>query len=166
MVHCNRNTLTPISTEAPCATLVWFSICVFPFSSSVPPPASVTITSNQANPVNAGSTVRVICTVELSPVVVDSDLSALMVDAQLSSDRTPLTLTGPTVDGITFTYTIQLDSFGTNDSGNYTCTATVRPQPPTAFLNRSGVWSSAVIGMCFVKQCERLNNIIHLQVPP
>ena len=85
---------------------------MFPFSSSVPPPASVTITSNQANPVNAGSTVRVICTVELSPVVVDSDLSVLMVDVQLSRDGTPLTLTDPTVAGTTFTYTIQLDSFG------------------------------------------------------
>ena len=68
----------------------------------------------------------------------ESDLSVLMVDAQLSRDGTPLTLTGPTVAGTTFTYTIQLNSFGRSDSGNYTCTATVRPQPPSTFLTESG----------------------------
>ena len=98
----------------------------------------MTITSDQANPVNAGTTVRVTCTVELSPAVVESDLSLLMVDAQLSRDGTPLTLTGPTVAGTTFTYTIQLDSFGRSDSRNYTCTATVRPQQPSTFLTESG----------------------------
>ena len=76
---------------------------------------------------------------ELSPSVAESDLSVLMVDAQLSRDGTPLTLTGPTVAGIPLTYTIQLDSFGRNDSGNYTCTASVRPQPPSIFLTTSSV---------------------------
>ena len=75
---------------------------------------------------------------ELGPSVVESDLSVLMVDAQLSRDGTPLTLTGPTVAGKTFTYTIQLESFGNDDIGNYTCTATVRPQPPSTFLTGSG----------------------------
>ena len=106
--------------------------------SSVPPPVSVTITSDQANPINTGSTVTLTCIVELGPSVVDSDLSVVMVDAQLSRDGTPLTLTGPTVAGTTFTYTIQLDSFGRSDSGNYNCTATVRPHPPSIFLTESG----------------------------
>ena len=65
-----------------------------------------------------------------------------MVDAQLSRDGTTLALTGPTVAGTTFTYTIQLDSFGRNDSGNYTCTATVRPQPTSTYLTGSGVLSN------------------------
>ena len=74
--------------------------------------------------------------------VVDSDLSLLMVDAQLSRDGTPLTLTGPTVTGTTFTYTIQLDSLGRNDSGNYTCTATVRPEHNSTYLIGNGVTSA------------------------
>ena len=80
------------------------------FSLSVPTPASVTVPGDQANPVNAGSTVILTCTVELSPAVVESDLSVIMVNTQLSRDGTPLTLAGPTVAGTTFTYTIQLDS--------------------------------------------------------
>ena len=107
-------------------------MCLPPLS--VPIPASVTIISDQANPINAGSTVRVTCTVELSPAVVDSDLSAIVVDTQLSRDGTPLTVTHLTVADTIFTYTIQLDSYGWNDSGNYTCTATVRPQPHSTFL--------------------------------
>ena len=98
----------------------------------------MTITSDQANTVNAGSTVTVTCTVELNPSVVDSDLSVLMVDTQLSRDGTPLTLSGPTVAGTTFTYTIQLDSFEWSDSGNYTCTVTLRPRPPSPYLIASG----------------------------
>ena len=85
-----------------------------------------------------GSDVTLICTVELDPAIVQSDLSLLMVDAQLSRDGTPLALTGPTVTGTTFTYTIQLDSFGRSDSENYTCTATVRPLPTSNYLTGSG----------------------------
>ena len=108
----------------------------FLFVLAVPTPASVRVTVS-SNPVTAGSSVRVTCTVELSQQVSQSDLSLLMVDAQLSRDGTTLALTGPTVAGTTFTYTIQLDSFGRNDSGNYTCTATVRPQPTSTYLIRS-----------------------------
>ena len=111
----------------------------------VPTPASVTITSDQqANPVNAGSTVRVTCTVKLSPAVAKSDLSEVMVDAQLSRDGTPLTVTHLTVADTIFTYTIQLDSFGWSDSGNYACTTTVRPQPHSTFLTESGEQSDTV----------------------
>ena len=81
---------------------------------------------------------------ELSPLVVESDLSVVMVDVQLSRDGTPLTLTGPTVAGTTFIYTIQLNSFGRSDSGSYTCTATVRPHPPSTFLTESGEQSDTV----------------------
>ena len=91
---------------------------------------------------SVGADVTVTCTVELGPSVVESDLSVLMVDAQLSRNGTPLTLTAPTVAGTTFTYTIQLNSFGRSDSGNYTCTATVRPQPSSTFLTESGEQSN------------------------
>ena len=117
-------------------------IVILPCTYIVPALSSVVVTSNKFQPV--GSDFIATCTVELGPSVVDSDLSLLMVDAQLSRDGTPLTLTGPTVAGTTFTYIIQLDSFGRNDSGNYTCTAAVRPQQPSTFLLGSSVLSNTV----------------------
>ena len=77
--------------------------------------------------------------------VLPSDLSLLIVDTQLSRDGTTLDLTGPVESGTAFTYTIQLDSFARNDSGNYICTATVRPQQPSTYLTGIGVQSSAII---------------------
>ena len=69
----------------------------------------------------------------------DSEIFLLMVDAQISRpDGTPLALTGPTVTGTTFIYTTQLNSFGRSDSGNYTCNATVRPQPSSTYLTGIG----------------------------
>ena len=95
----------------------------------------MTVSSTPSSPVNdITSTVTVNCVVELGP---ESELSLLMVSAQLSRDRTPLTLTGPTVSGTTFTYTTLLDSFGRSDSGNYTCNATVEPKPTVTYLNGS-----------------------------
>ena len=76
-----------------------------------------------------GTSVTLTCTLMLNLAIVASDISLLMVDAMLSRDGTPLTLTGPTVTGTTFTYTTQINSFGRIDSGNYICTATVRPKP-------------------------------------
>ena len=98
------------------------------------PTASLMVTSNVADFVQVGSDVTLTCAIEFGTTVVDSDLSLIIVDAQLSRDETPLTLTGSTVTGTTFTYTIQLDSFGRNDSGNYTCSATVRPKPTSSYL--------------------------------
>ena len=105
---------------------------------------SVTVTSTRPSPILDGTDVTVTCAVEMAQGVVDSDLSLLMVDAQLSRDGTPLTLTGPTVTGTTFTYTTQLDSFGRNDSGNYTCSATVRPRQTSTYLIGNGVTSAII----------------------
>ena len=104
----------------------------------------MSITSDPISPIIEGTNVTLACTVELSPSVMESDLSLLMVDTQLSRDGTPLTLTGPTVAGTTFTYTIQLDSFGRSNSGNYTCTVTVRPQPLSLYINMSSTLSHTV----------------------
>ena len=69
----------------------------------------------------------------------DSEIFLLMVDVQISQpDGMPLTLTGPTVTGTTFTYTTQFNSFERSDSGNYTCNATVRPQPSSTYLTGMG----------------------------
>ena len=111
---------------------------------TVPNP-SVTITTTPPSPILDGTDVTVSCAVKMGQGVVDSDLSLLMVDAQLSRDGTPLTLSGPTVTGTTFTYTTQLDSFGRNDSGNYTCSATVtRVQQTSTYLTGSGQATTVV----------------------
>ena len=112
---------------------------------AVPSQLSVSMNSDPVSPIQPlGSDVTLNCAVELDPAIVESDLSLVMVDAQLSRDGTPLDVTGPTVTGTTFTYTIQLDSFGRSDSGNYTCTATVRPQPTLTFLTGSGEGSTII----------------------
>ena len=76
--------------------------------------------------------------------ILPSDLRLLMVDTQLSRDGTTLDLTGPVVSGTTFLYTIQLNSFGRNDSGMYTCTATVRLQQSSTYLIGMGVKSNTM----------------------
>ena len=91
-----------------------------------------------------GSDITLTCTLVLNSAIVVSDLSLLMVDAQLSRDRTPLTLSGRTMTGIVYTYTTQLNSFGRSDSGNYTCTATVRPQPTSVYLTGNETVSSII----------------------
>ena len=47
--------------------------------------------------------------------------------------------TGPVVTaGTNFIYTIQLNPFQSSDFGNYTCSATIEPQPTSVYL--SGVY--------------------------
>ena len=112
---------------------------------SVPPTASVSVTNIPSSPISVASTVTVTCTVELNSAILESDLSLLMVSAQLSRDGTPLALSGPIVTGTTFTYTRRFESFGRSDSGNYTCTAIVGPQPTATYLSGSVVLSNAII---------------------
>ena len=108
---------------------------------SVPEP-SVTVTSNPSSLILDGTDVTLICTVQIGQGILQSDLSLLMVDVQMSRDGTILTLTGPTVTDTTFTYTIQLDSFGRRDSGNYTCKTAVSLQQPSIYLTGIDVLSA------------------------
>ena len=104
--------------------------------------------------VTIGNDITLMCTLELNSAIVESDLSLLMVDVQLSRDGA--SLSSPTmspVTGTTFTYTTWLNSFGKSDSGNYTCTAAITPQPSVIYLTgnetvqsntiniRAGMWS-------------------------
>ena len=73
-----------------------------------------------------------------------SEIFLLMVDTQLSRDGTPLTLNGPTVSGTTFTYTRRFESFGRSDSGNYTCTASVGPDPAFTYITGNETLSATV----------------------
>ena len=86
----------------------------------------------------------VTCTVVMGDGISQSDLSLLVVDAQLSRDGTPLNRTGPVISGTTFTYTFQLYSFRRSDSGTFNCTATVRPQQISTYLTGVGKQSAVV----------------------
>ena len=101
---------------------------------SVPAPDSLSLMTSKPNPIRpVGSDVSLACIVKLNPAVVESD-QQVIVDVHLFRDGTPLALQGVTVMGTTLTYTTQLNSFGRSDSGNYTCTAIVRPQTNATYL--------------------------------
>ena len=98
----------------------------------------MTIRSDPTYPIILGSAVIINCVVELDPSVVESELSLLMVDAQLSRDGTPLNPLNVTIFGTTFTYATMINSFGKKDSGNYTCTANVGSNSSYLYGNTSG----------------------------
>ena len=109
----------------------------YSFLHAVPDPQSVSLSSDPVTPVISGRDVTLVCTVRMSQdhIIMDSEIFLLMADSQIfRPDGTPLTTTGPSVTGTTFTFTAQLNSFGRSDSGNYTCNATVRAQPSAMYL--------------------------------
>ena len=114
-----------------------YSVVIFISVPTVPAPQSVTLTSSD-NVGISGSSITLNCTVELDPSVIwESELSLLIVEAQLSRNGTPLTmlsLSGPTVTGTTFTFGAEVSSFNESDVGNYTCLATVTPQASSTYL--------------------------------
>ena len=108
-------------------------------------PSSVSLTSNVVDSVQiVGSDVTLTCTVELNSAILGSEIFLLTVNAQLSKDGTPLALDGPRVSDTTVTYTAQLNSFQRSDFGNYTCTATVRPQPSSTYLTGTDTLSDTL----------------------
>ena len=111
---------------------------------TVPDPQSVILTtSGGATSVFNGADVTVYCTVELGAAVMESELSLLMVDVQLSRGGIIMrNLSNPTIFGTTLTYTTILNSFHRSDSGNYTCVATIRPKPLSVYLYGSGELSN------------------------
>ena len=113
---------------------------------AVPVPSSITLTSSEDNSIRIiQSGVILTCAVELDPAIRSSEIFLLIVDTRLSRDGTPLPLTGPTVTGTTFTYTTQLNSFGSSDFGNYTCTSTIRPRPSLTYLTGIDILSEMLV---------------------
>ena len=109
------------------------------------PPSSITMTSSVTDSLQiVGSDVMLTCTVELNLAILDSEISLLTVNAHLSRNGTQLAVVGSTVTDKTFIYTAQLTSFQRTDFGDYTCTATVRPQPTSAYLTGGDVLSDTV----------------------
>ena len=100
---------------------------MFFFPLTVPAPTSVSVTSDQPNPIHPiGSTVTLMCTVELSPAV---DVPVTVNTVWTGPDGFNTTNTAQPIMGSTTTYTSTtiVSSFGRDQSGDYTCTATVIP---------------------------------------
>ena len=114
----------------------------------VPTPSSLMLMSNGGNSdditVVVGSDLTLTCTLVLNSAIMGSENALLMVEAQLSRNGTALALPSLSVTGTTFTYTTQLNSFGRSDSGNYTCTATIRPQATAVYLTGNEILSSHI----------------------
>ena len=111
-----------------------------------------------------GSDVTLTCTLGLNMAIVGNDVSLLMVEIQLSKDGMLLNnSTQPPSTDITFTYTTQLNSFGRSDFGNYTCSATIRPQPTAVYLTGNETLLSNTINikacMCgSIESCQLISS--------
>ena len=130
---------------------------------TVPPPTSVIVESDPASPVRPiGSDVTFTCTVELSPAV---DVPVI-INVQLTNPAgNPLTTTStPLLSGSIHTSTAMVSSFGRNQSGNYTCTATV--SSPFLFFTDSGPQSTTIkvtVGENHIVHNETLYSVVKLQ---
>ena len=120
----------------------------------VPTPSFITLTSTEANSIEIiGSDVTLTCSVELNPAILGPEIFLLTVDARLFRDGTQMVLNGPTVVGTIYTYIAQLNSFGKSDYGNYSCMATIRPQPSLPYLIGTDMLSdtlSIIISKCIL----------------
>ena len=110
----------------------------------VPDPQLVTLISND---VLSGADVTINCTLEFGQLVMESELSLLIMDVQLSRKGTytmrNLSDSNPLISGTTLTYSTVVNSFSRSDSGNYSCVVTIRShpnleQPSSYYLNGTG----------------------------
>ena len=95
---------------------------------------SVTLTSDPLSPVwPVGANVTLTCTVELS-LAVDVPVT---VNVHLSDPAgSPLITTTTSVSGSNYTTIAMVNSFGREESGNYTCTADITSS--SLFFTKSG----------------------------
>ena len=104
---------------------------------TVPAPSFVTITSDSVSPIRpVGSDVSLTCSVDLSSAVdVPVTVNIEMRDPQ----ENVLTISTPTLSQSVYVSEALITSFGRNQSGIYTCEATV--SSPSPFLIESGTLS-------------------------
>ena len=103
------------------------------------------LTSSKADFIQIiGSDITLTCALKLNSSILDSEIFLLMVDVQLFRNGAPLSVFGPIVNGTTFTYTTQLNSFQRSDYGSYNCTAVVRPRPTSIYLTGIEVLSNTL----------------------
>ena len=99
------------------------------------------------------------CEVNFGQGVSESELSLLMVEAQLFRDGTPLTLADPIMRGSSLIFGSEVCSFSDRDVGNYNCTAIVRPAPSFQFLTGTGQGTSPLVRLTIGKQSSYKNTI-------
>ena len=102
----------------------------------VPAPSSVTVTSDQANPLAVRpvgmDTVTLTCTVVLDASV---DVSVTVNTMWTGPAGVALSPTDPVeVSSRRYTSTVTVSSFGRDQSGEYTCTATVSSASPSPLI--------------------------------
>ena len=113
---------------------------------TVPDPQSVTIISNPGMVVLRGFDVTLTCSVQMNQTILESEVSLLIVNASLiKPDGTVLDLSNPVMSNTTINFITKVKSFGESDVGNYTCNATIRPQPSFIFLIGMGQLESNTI---------------------
>ena len=108
----------------------------------------VNFTSDPASPITEGTAVTLTCTVKLNVELIQppANLSVNLVKVGGPSLGTPLSLTTPSLPSATFNYTIQVNSFGTNNDGEYFCWARLMTSLP-----RGGASSSEFIRVTISK---------------
>ena len=94
-------------------------------------------------PITEGMPVTITCVVEMDALV-ESDLQLFTLEVTLSRDETALNLSDVAKNGTTSTYIHQIVSFNATNSGNYSCTATASPHPPSVFINASEAMSDVL----------------------
>ena len=100
---------------------------------------------NQVNPLMVrpiGSSVTLTCMADLDPAIGGVPVA---VNIQLSDPAgSTLTATTPSVSGSTYSSMATISSFGRDQSGLYTCSATVSPSPSNSFLSGSSSQSETL----------------------
>ena len=107
-------------------------------------PTAIRVSTNQVNPLMVrpvGSTVTLTCMADLDPAI---DVP-VTVNIQLRDPAgSPLGTTTPSATGSTYSSMATISSFGRDQSGLYTCSATVSPSPPNSFLSGGGSQSGTL----------------------
>ena len=120
-------------------TLILYACQFSPCMYAVPSPSSVTVASDPSFIESTGLHVIVLCTVKLSPLVTESEVSLITVSARLIHNGTRELL--PTMSarqGTTYTFSALIQSFQRIDNGEYVCTATVSPHSSSQLIIGNG----------------------------
>ena len=121
--------------------------------SSVPLPTSVTVTSVPLSPIRpVGSDVTLTCAVELNPMV---DIPVTVITVWTGPAGFMTTNTAQPVVGNTTFYIsmVIINLFGRNNSGVYTCRATISSASLNPFINDSMTSSSTRVTVGKITYC-------------
>lgn len=102
---------------------------------------AITSDPTLTGPITEGTSISLTCTMEMGALqLVESDWRLFDLEVSLSRDDSEITF----INSTTLPYTHWIVSFNRSDSGNYSCTATARPQPSSVFINGSDAVSDVL----------------------